>query len=107
MSDSYSVLLSGIVRLPAAGFRQSLCYSSGSGPDVEYKGKQMTYECRACSYKGRMFRGGVCPGCGSADIVRRTSAGGAPVGARKPYLLLLACALWLYLLVDLYRKTSG
>lgn len=67
----------------------------------------MIYQCRACSYKGRLFRGGVCPGCGSADIARRTPATDAPAKVRKPYLLLLACALWLYLLMDIYRKING
>lgn len=68
----------------------------------------MTYQCQMCSYKGVFFKGGVCPGCGSSNIKKLASAAKTPAPkVRKPYMLLLACALWLFLLVEIYRKWPG
>lgn len=68
----------------------------------------MTYQCLTCSYKGVFFKGGVCPACGSANIKQLASSTkpSAPK-VRKPYMLLFACALWLYLLVEIVRKWPG
>lgn len=68
----------------------------------------MTYQCQNCSYKGVFFKGGVCPGCGSSNIKKLTPAStDTPPKVRKPYMLMLACALWLYLLVEIYRNVHG
>lgn len=67
----------------------------------------MTYQCEACSYKGSHFKSGVCPGCGSTSV-RNVAASTRPAAkARKPYRLLLACALWLYLAIEILRKLIG
>lgn len=67
----------------------------------------MAYQCQDCSFQGTYFKGGRCPGCGSADIRKLGAAPPRQPMARKPYRLMLACALWLYLLVEIYRQLSG
>ncbi|HLS99393.1 MAG: hypothetical protein WDA10_11310 [Porticoccaceae bacterium] len=67
----------------------------------------MTYQCQDCSYQGTVFKGGRCPGCGSVNIRTLAPRQARPPLARKPYRLLLACALWLYLLVAIYRQLTG
>ncbi|MDX1571280.1 MAG: hypothetical protein R3200_12420 [Xanthomonadales bacterium] len=57
----------------------------------------MTYQCLSCTYKAKVFPGGVCPGCGSPKIQRLDRPQEKEKTTRKPYRLLLAGALWAYL----------
>ncbi|MGD9660780.1 MAG: hypothetical protein AB7U63_05860 [Porticoccaceae bacterium] len=67
----------------------------------------MEYECLVCSYRGRHFPGGACPGCGSFKVRKLDGTGQQPKPvARKPYRLMLALALWLYLLVEIWKVVS-
>ncbi|MCK9505145.1 MAG: hypothetical protein M0Q95_13315 [Porticoccaceae bacterium] len=67
----------------------------------------MSYQCLVCSYKGRHFPGGACPGCGSFNVRKldNPEQPSKPV-ARKPYRLMLAVALWFYLLVEIWKVLS-
>ena len=67
----------------------------------------MSHRCEDCSYTGTYFTNGACPGCGSTRIRNLSGAARPALGARKPYRLLLACALWLYLVVEILRKLSS
>ena len=66
----------------------------------------MAYQCLACTYKGERFPGGVCPGCGSAHIKNLSAAPQKQPVARKPYRLGLAIALWIYLLIEIFKKLT-
>jgi predicted ATP-dependent serine protease len=65
----------------------------------------MAYRCLSCSHKGARFPAGACPGCGSFNIRKVADKKPEPV-ARKPYRLVLALVLWLYLVVEIYRQLS-
>ena len=58
------------------------------------------YQCQDCTYKGKHFPGGVCPGCGSRRIRRLDTpkSDEAEPRTRRSYLAMLAWALWAYLL---------
>lgn len=64
----------------------------------------MVYQCRDCSYKGKQFPGGSCPGCGSLNVGRLQQAPLKPTDARPPYRLALCVSLWFYLFYALYDK---
>jgi hypothetical protein len=66
----------------------------------------MAYRCRSCTHTGGVFPGGACPGCGSFNIVRVADPPPKPPLARKPYRLILAVALWLYLVMEIARKIT-
>ena len=66
----------------------------------------MTYKCQACSFEGAFFKGGLCPACGSHQIVRRGKTTATPP-ARKPFRLALALVLWLYLILEIYRNLQS
>src|SRR5690554_6407770 len=66
----------------------------------------MSYQCEDCSYSSTYFPQGTCPGCGSVRIRNRKSERQPVLKARKPYRLMLACALWLYLVVEIVRKLN-
>jgi hypothetical protein len=59
----------------------------------------MNYQCLDCTYKGNLFPGGKCPGCGSPNI-KRIEKPGEPAApkTRKSYRASLAWVLWVYLL---------
>lgn len=64
----------------------------------------MAYQCRGCSYRGERFPAGACPACGSADVRSIARAPLRQTEARKPFRISFASALWLLLLVLLYRQ---
>ncbi len=66
----------------------------------------MSYQCQTCSYRGSRFPEGACPACGSRKVARTADKQTRPRRTRKPFLLLFCIALWLYLIVDIYRKLS-
>lgn len=66
----------------------------------------MSYQCRACSYSGQKFPRGVCPACGSAQVLKAASA---PAGTarRKPWSLLALIGLWGCLGFAIWQKLGG
>ena len=57
------------------------------------------YQCQDCTYKGKQFIAGACPGCGSKNIrkiVKQRPDEDKPA-ARRSYRMILAWALWAYL----------
>lgn len=66
----------------------------------------MLHQCLDCTYKGQLFPGGACPACGSFRL-RKVAAEKPPKPmARVPFRLLLAVALWLYLIVEVYKRLA-
>lgn len=66
----------------------------------------MAYQCLDCTYTAERFPGGVCPGCGSLRIVNLASPGPTEPAARKSYRLALAIALWIYLIIEIWKKLA-
>jgi len=67
----------------------------------------MDYHCVDCSYRGKKFLSGACPACGSNNIRRiNVTADDSPVPTAKPYRLITAMVLWLFFIVEVYRKLS-
>lgn len=66
----------------------------------------MGYQCVDCSYKGKKFVGGACPACGSNNVRRETSDAKQEKPKVKPYRLVFAVALWLFFIVEVYKKLS-
>ena len=66
----------------------------------------MAYQCLDCTYTGDRFPGGRCPGCGSARVVNLSSRQERRPVARKSYRLALAFALWVYLIIEIWKKMS-
>lgn len=64
----------------------------------------MKYQCQICSYTGTFFPEGACPGCGSRKVKPLKAKTGDKPRARKPYMLALCVALWLYLVVLIVAK---
>jgi len=66
----------------------------------------MIYKCKACSFEGAFFKQGMCPACGSHHILRQDKTPPKPP-ARKPFRLALALALWVYLILEIYRNLQS
>ena len=64
------------------------------------------YKCISCTYKAKVFPGGRCPGCGSPKIQRLDRPGPKPAKASRPYRMVLASALWLYLFYVGFRQAG-
>ena len=67
----------------------------------------MPYQCLDCSYKGDSFPDGVCPGCGSHYIRKLSRKKNDLPITGKPYRLILAVVLWIYLLFEIYKNIAG
>ena len=68
----------------------------------------MTFQCKACSFKGKQFAGGACPACGSFNIRTLAKPPREPtVKMRSPFRLAFLAAIWILWIVLVYRQYSG
>lgn len=63
------------------------------------------YQCKDCSYRGRQFPQGVCPGCGSRKV-NRIQDNESTENPHPLWRIWVLVGLWGYLAFALLRKFS-
>ncbi len=63
------------------------------------------YQCKDCSFKGKRFKQGLCPACGSANI--QSDKAEQEDKARGPLGLIICYGLWLYLAYAVWQRYLG